>query len=84
MKNAPVEPTRAADEKKTLFDGQEVTLAGLQRLGKEGVIRPYTVEILDGEMPASGGLNSLFIDAIGRPLSPVSVCGVRRRERRRN
>ena len=39
---------------------------------------------LDGEMPASGGPNSLFIDVIGRPLSPVSVCGVRRRERRRD
>jgi hypothetical protein len=44
----------------------------------------YTVEILDGEMPASGGPNSLFIDVIGRPLSPVSICGVRRRQNRRN
>jgi hypothetical protein len=45
----------------------------------DGVDLTYTVEILDGEMPASGGPNSLFIDVIGRPLSPVSVCGVRRR-----
>jgi len=43
----------------------------------------YTVTILDGEMPASGGPNSLFIDIIGRPLSPVSVAGVARREERR-
>lgn len=43
----------------------------------------YQVEILDGEMPASGGANSLFIDMIGRPLTPVSVAGVRRRGRRR-
>jgi hypothetical protein len=43
----------------------------------------YQVEILDGEMPASGGASSLFIDMIGRPLSPVSVAGVRRRGRRR-
>ena len=43
----------------------------------------YNVEILDGEMPASGGASSLFIDMIGRPLSPVSVAGVRRRGRRR-
>ena len=43
----------------------------------------YTVTILDGEMPASGGPNSLFIDIIGRPLSPVSVAGVARREDRR-
>jgi hypothetical protein len=43
----------------------------------------YEVEILDGEMPASGGPSSLFIDVIGRPLSPMSVAGVRRRGRRR-
>ena len=43
----------------------------------------YNVDILDGEMPASGGPSSLFIDVIGRPLSPMSVAGVRRREMRR-
>ena len=43
----------------------------------------YQVEILVGEMPSSGGPSSLFIDVIGRPLTPVSVCGVRRRGRRR-
>ena len=44
----------------------------------------YRVDVLDGELPASGGPSSLFIDVIGRPLSPVSICGVRRRERRRD
>lgn len=44
----------------------------------------YTVEILDGEMPAKGGPSSLFIDVIGRPLSPVSIAGMRRREMRRD
>ena len=43
----------------------------------------YQVEILDGEMPASGGPSSLFIDVIGRPMTPVSVAGVHRRGRRR-
>lgn len=43
----------------------------------------YLVEILDGEMPASGGPSALFIDVIGRPLSPVSVAGMHRRDRRR-
>jgi hypothetical protein len=43
----------------------------------------YSVDILDGEMPAGGGASSLFIDMIGRPLSPVSVAGVHRRGRRR-
>lgn len=44
----------------------------------------YTVEILDGDMPAQGGPRSLFIDVIGRPLSPMSVAGVARREERRD
>ena len=43
----------------------------------------YQVEILDGEMPAKGGASSLFIDMIGRPLTPMSIAGVRRRGRRR-
>jgi hypothetical protein len=44
----------------------------------------YTVDILDGEMPASGGPSALFIDVIGRPLSPVSAAGMHRRDRRRD
>ena len=42
----------------------------------------YSVDILDGDMPASGGANSLFIDRIGRPMTPVSAAGVHRRNRR--
>jgi hypothetical protein len=44
----------------------------------------YQVDVLDGTLPAKAGPCSLFIDPIGRPLSPVSVAGVRRRERRRD
>jgi hypothetical protein len=44
----------------------------------------YSVVILDGEMPAEGGPSALFIDVIGRPLSPVSVAGMHRRDRRRD
>ena len=43
----------------------------------------YKVDILDGTLPAKAGPCSLFIDPIGRPLSPMSVAGVRRRQRRR-
>src|SRR6266581_2628968 len=43
----------------------------------------YKVNILDGTLPANAGPGSLFIDPVGRPLSPVSVAGVRRRQRRR-
>ena len=43
----------------------------------------YAVEVLEGVLPDKSGPVTLFIDPFGRPLSPVSVCGVRRRERRR-
>ena len=43
----------------------------------------YAIEVLEGTVPAKTGPVSLFIDPFGRPLSPVSVCGVRRRGRRR-
>ncbi len=42
----------------------------------------YKIDVLDGKLPAKAGPCSLFIDPIGRPLSPVSVAGVRRRDRR--
>lgn len=50
----------------------------------DGHTMTYTVIILDGEMPAEGGPSALFIDVIGRPLSPVSVAGANRRDRRRD
>lgn len=43
----------------------------------------YSIDVLEGAVPASTGPVTLFIDPFGRPLSPVSVCGVRRRQRRR-
>ena len=43
----------------------------------------YDVEVLDGSKKVTGGASSLFIDTLGRPMSPVSVAGVKRRERRR-
>lgn len=49
----------------------------------EGPDLTYSVTVLEGEVPASSGPCSLFIDPIGRPLSPISVMGVRRRQRRR-
>jgi hypothetical protein len=43
----------------------------------------YDIEVLEGTVPEEAGPVTLFVDPFGRPLSPVSVCGVRRRERRR-
>jgi hypothetical protein len=44
----------------------------------------FAVEILEGTLPARGGPNTLFVDVIGMPLTPLSVAGVRRRTRRRS
>jgi hypothetical protein len=43
----------------------------------------YAVEVTDGELTPSTGPASLFIDMIGRPMTPMSIGGVRRRGRRR-
>jgi hypothetical protein len=50
----------------------------------DGTDISYDVSILEGELPDRSGPCSLFIDPMGRPLSPVSVMGVRRRQRRRS
>ena len=42
----------------------------------------YRVDVLNGTLPPTGGACSLFIDAFGRSLAPVSVRGVRRRSPR--
>jgi len=41
------------------------------------------VKIIDGEIPSKGGPVVMFIDPIGKPLSPGSVAGVHRRHERR-
>ena len=49
----------------------------------EGSKLTYTIKVLEGKPPSHGGARALFIDVIGRPLSPVSVAGAARREVRR-
>lgn len=44
----------------------------------------YDAEVLDGEKEARGTAAALFIDVIGRPLTPVSIAGAKRRDRRRD
>jgi hypothetical protein len=50
-------------------------------LGDESI--SYAIEVLEGQPPAAAGPCTLFIDPLGRPLSPVSLAGMHRRERRR-
>jgi hypothetical protein len=43
----------------------------------------HAIEVLDGEAPTEAAACTLFIDPLGRPLSPLSIAGMNRRERRR-
>lgn len=43
----------------------------------------YDIAVLEQDEPIPSGPVSLFIDPIGRPMSPGSIAGVHRRERRR-
>jgi len=49
----------------------------------DGDTLTYRIKVLDGAVPAATGPCALFIDPLGRPLSPVSVAGMHRRARRR-
>jgi hypothetical protein len=44
----------------------------------------YSIQTLERAVFVQAGPVTLFVDPLGRPLSPVSVCGVRRCERRRD
>ena len=60
------------------------TVVVLREPRLEGGDLTYSVEILDGRLPKEAGPVALFIDPFGRPLSPVSVAGMNRRDRRRD
>jgi hypothetical protein len=59
-----------------------MNLAAAPRLEGQDLVFPE-VKIIEGTPPAEAGISALFIDTIGRPLSPGSVAGVHRRHRRR-
>ena len=62
----------------------EDTVVVLRDPRLEGGDLTYSVEILDGTLPKETGPVALFIDPFGRPLSPVSLAGMNRRDRRRD
>ena len=43
----------------------------------------FPIKAVDGELPSAGETVIMFIDPIGRPMSPASAAGVHRRHRRR-
>jgi hypothetical protein len=49
----------------------------------EGDSLRYDVTVLEGAFPQAAGPCTLFIDPLGRPLSPMSIAGMHRRTGRR-
>jgi hypothetical protein len=43
----------------------------------------FPIKVIDGKLPNAGETVIMFIDPIGRPISPTSRAGVHRRHRRR-
>lgn len=49
----------------------------------DGTDLSYAIDVSEGDLTPSHGPVSLFIDTIGRPMTPMSIAGVHRRGRRR-
>ncbi|ODS02759.1 hypothetical protein AUC71_13565 [Methyloceanibacter marginalis] len=69
----------------SIIDGKTLkqTVVELQDPVLDGDTLTYTVKLTQGDMPAAGTEVAVFIDIIGRPLTPLSVAGVGRRSFRR-
>jgi hypothetical protein len=69
----------------SLLEGKTLTqiVVELQDPVLSGDDLTYTVKLLQGEMPEKAADVSVFIDIIGRPLTPFSFAGVARRSYRR-
>ena len=73
------------------FEGDTLTLVGVRSQVLFFTDRPqrvagylaFKVSIIEGLPPDAAGRSALFIDTVGRPMSPGSVAGVHRRHRRR-
>jgi len=69
----------------SIIDGKTLkqTVVELQDPVLDGDTLTYTVKLIQGDMPAAGTEVAVFIDIIGRPLTPLSYAGVARRSFRR-
>lgn len=64
-------------------DAHDVVVELLDKPTVDGDQFTYRIAIIDGEPIASETPGSMFIDIIGRPLTPLSYAGVARRTTRR-
>ena len=69
----------------SVFGGEEVVdvVVTLKNPRRAGGALVYDINVLEEEQVIPSGPAAVFIDPIGRPMSPTSVAGVHRRHRRR-
>ena len=71
----------------SIFGGKNDVTEVIVTLYKRPVVNGddmvFPVKVLEGKLPKEGGAVVMFIDPIGRPLSPMSIAGVHRRHHRR-
>ncbi|GFO81090.1 MAG TPA: hypothetical protein PKE02_06785 [Methyloceanibacter sp.] len=69
----------------SIVDGETLTQTVVELTDPvlDGDNLSYTVKLIKGEMPSAGTDVAVFIDIIGRPLTPLSYAGVARRNFRR-
>jgi len=69
----------------SVFGDEEIVdiIVTLKNPWMKGQDLVYDINVLEGDLLKTKGPCSLFIDPLGRPLSPTSVAGVHRRHRRR-
>ena len=71
----------------SIFDNKNSVTEVVVVLKKRPITRGddmiFGIKVLDGKLPAQGGSVVMFIDPIGRPVSPTSRAGVHRRHKRR-
>ncbi len=64
-------------------DVNEVVVTLSKRPLVSGNDMVFPIKVVEGELPNADETVIMFIDPIGRPMSPTSVAGVHRRHRRR-
>ena len=77
----PPNAVLAWGESRTDAPGEAVVVLSNPTVTEDGL--RYHIKTLEGVPPAKAGPCVLFIDPLGRPLSPTSVAGVHRRTQRR-
>ena len=78
---SPTTPRTPSCRSRTRATGLPRTRSEIEDPRLDGDALSYGIKVLDGTVPAATGPCALFIDPLGRPLSPVSVAGMHRRLR---